>query len=156
VLPIEVAGLAVGDRRIATVRAADSGAHAEASLGEVQPVAHRPANAIVGYPADERSIDTSLKNQIFEQLSDGISCKGCNNGGAHAEASSQSTSNVVFSAALPGAEVSSGMDSLLAGIEPEHYFAETDAVPLAALGLFQDDLVHAQHSSCFECEPVNF
>src|ERR1700733_8158629 len=155
-MPIEVAGLAAGDRRMATVRAAHRGAYSESSLGEVQPVAHRPANTVVGNPPDERSIDAPLQNQIFEQLSNRIFGKGCDDGGAHAEASSQSASNVVFSTTLPGTEVSSGMDSLLARIEPEHDFAETDAVPLTAFGHFQDDLVHGQHSSCFEGERVNF
>ncbi len=34
------------------------------------------------------------------------------------------------------------MDAFVAGVEPQHYFAEADAVPLAAFGRFQDDRVH--------------
>src|ERR1035438_8179134 len=119
VLPIEVTGLAVGDRRIATVRAAHCGAHAKTALGKVQPVAHRSSNAIVGHPANERCINSSLKNQVLEQLSNRIPCKSSHNGGSHAEASSKSTSHVVFSTAFPGSEVARRMDALLARIEPQ-------------------------------------
>jgi hypothetical protein len=156
VLPIEVAGLTVRDRRIATVRTADSGAHAEASLGKVQPIADRSANAVVGYPANERCVDPSLQNQVFEQLSYRIFRKCCYDGRSHTEAPPQSAGNVVFSATLPGAEVSSRMDAFLTGIEPEHNLAETDTVPSAAFGRFQDDRDHAQHSSCFECGWFDF
>jgi hypothetical protein len=34
------------------------------------------------------------------------------------------------------------MDAFFAGIEPQHYFAEADAVPPAAFGGLQDDRFH--------------
>src|ERR1700690_1554556 len=156
VLPIEVTGLAVRDRRIPPVRAADSGSRAEATLGEVQTVAYSSTDAVVWKPADERCVHSALQDQVFEQLSDWIPGKCRNDSGAHTKTPPQSAGNVVFSAALPGTKISRCVDTFDAAIKPQHYFSKADAGPLAAWGRFQGDRVHAQHFSWFECAFFKF
>ena len=67
-LPIEIIRHAIRDRRVSPVRAADCCAHTETPFGKIQAVAYGPANAVVRHPANERGVDASLKNQIFEQM----------------------------------------------------------------------------------------
>ena len=50
-IPINVAGLQLRHRGVAAVGATERGAHAESALGEIQAVAHRAADAVVGHPA---------------------------------------------------------------------------------------------------------
>jgi hypothetical protein len=61
---------------------------------------------------------------------------------AHAKAAPKSAGNVVFTSSLPNPKVSSRMDAFFSGIEPQHYLAEADAVPLATFSCFHHDRVH--------------
>lgn len=92
---------------------------------------------------DERCVHSPLQDEILEQLSNRVFGEGRDDSGAHAEAPSESARDVIFSAPLPRAEVSRRVDAFFAGIEPQHYLAEADAIPPAACGRFQDDRVHA-------------
>src|SRR5437764_14295055 len=61
-LPINLAGLELRDSRVPSVGAAESGAHAEATLRKVQAVTNRAPHAIVLDPADVGLIHAALIN----------------------------------------------------------------------------------------------
>src|SRR5205807_6418668 len=77
-----------------------SGAHDEAAIGKVEPVAGGLADAIVLNPAHERLINAALINQILEQTADRITGEGGDDGAFHTEAALQPTRDVVLSASL--------------------------------------------------------
>ena len=133
-VPIEVAGLDLADGGVAAVGAAGRGAHAEAALSKVEAVADGAADAVVRNPADERSIDAALQDEVFDEAADGVVGERGGDGGAQAEAAAQAASHVVFAAALPHLKLARGVDAAFAGIEAKHDFAEAQAVP-AALGI---------------------
>src|SRR5262249_47189332 len=58
--PIAVARPELRHRGVAAVRTAHRRARAEAPLGEVQPVARRPSNAVIFHPLHVRLIDAAL------------------------------------------------------------------------------------------------
>jgi hypothetical protein len=126
--------------------------HSSTSTADRRPnprsVKFRPLRKVLpipsyGDPADERCLDSSQRHQVFDQLADRIPGQRRNDGGAHAKAPPESARNVIFSAPLPSAKVPSRVDAFLARIEPQHGFAETDAVPPTAFGSLQDDRVHS-------------
>ena len=55
--PIDVARFQLRDGGVPAIRASDRAANAEAALGEVEPVAHRAPDAVVGHPTHVRLID---------------------------------------------------------------------------------------------------
>ncbi len=127
--PVEVAGFDLADGGVAAVVAAGGGAEAESTLGEVEAVANGAADAIEGNPAKKRRIDAALEDAVFNEAANGVvSKRGCD-GGAQAEAATESASDVVFATALPHGEVASGVDAAFAGVETEHDFAEADTIP---------------------------
>ena len=75
--------------------------------GEVVPwfpfltAAADPADTVRLHPLDQRSIHAALKDQIFDQMSDFIVCKGSDRSCPHAKAFSKATHDIVFSAAFP-------------------------------------------------------
>src|ERR1044072_757717 len=71
-LPVDVAGLELRGGRVPSVRTAQCGAHAEASLGEVQAVAHPAPDAVVLAPEDVRLIDAALLDEVLHQTPDGV------------------------------------------------------------------------------------
>jgi hypothetical protein len=121
---------------MAAIRTSHSRAHAKSTLGKIQSVAHRSADAVVRHPADQRAIDSSLQHQIFNQLSDWILGERGDHCGSHPEASAQAAGDIVFPAALPGSELSRSMDAFFSGIKPQHYLAKADAVPPTTFGCF--------------------
>src|SRR5271168_5278777 len=133
-LPIEIVRLALRNRGIPPVRASHRRANSKSALGEIKAVAHASTNPVIRNPADQRCIDPSLEDQIFEQLADRVLCEGRNDRSAHTEATPESAGDVIFSPALPCPKISSGINALLAGIEPQHHLAQADAVPLATPG----------------------
>ena len=50
-VPIDVAGLELGDGGVAAIGGAHCGAHAEAAFGEIEAVAGGAADAVVRHPA---------------------------------------------------------------------------------------------------------
>ena len=102
--PVDVAGTQLRDGGMAAVGAADRAPHAEAALGEVQAVAHRPADAVVGRPAHVALVDAAAQDELFDQATDGVVGERAHHGGAQAEAAPQAARHVVFAAALVDAE----------------------------------------------------
>ena len=141
--PIEVAGLDLADGGVAAVGAAGRGAHAEAALSKVEAVANGAADAVIRNPADERSIDAALQDEVFNQAADGVVGERGGDGGAQAEAAAQAAGDVVFAAALPHLKLARGVDAAFAGIEAKHHFAQAQAIP-AALGIGNRERVHGQ------------
>ncbi len=128
-VPVEVTGLDLADGGVAAVGAAGGRAHAIAALGKVEAVADGAADAIVGNPFEQGSIDAALENEVFDQAADGVFGERGGDGGAQAEAAAQSAGHVVFAAALPHLKLPRGVDAALAGIEAKHDFTQAEAVP---------------------------
>ena len=131
VVPVDLAGPHARGGRVAPVADADRAAHAEAALGEVQPVADLPADAVERHPADERRIDAALEDEVFEEPADLVVGEGADEAGAQAEAAAQAARDVVLAAALPDAELARRADAPVAGIEAEHHLAERHQVEAA-------------------------
>src|SRR2546430_17145531 len=65
--PIKVAWSKLARGGITPVRNAHRSANPEATLGKIEPIPHRPADAIVGHPLNEHCIDSALQNEILDQ-----------------------------------------------------------------------------------------
>ena len=130
-IPVDIAGLELGNRCIAAVGAALRTAASEAALDEIETVAHFAADAVERHPPDERGVHSALQNEILHQPPDRIVGKGGDHRGAQAEAAAQTARDVVFAAALPDVELAGGVNSPLARIETEHDFTEADFVKAA-------------------------
>src|SRR5438552_8885361 len=129
--PIDLAGLEVRNRRVPAIRTSERGAHAKSALGEIQAVADRAADAVVLDPADMAEIDAALEHQILDEASHGIVSEGRDDRSVHAKAAPQAARDVVFAAALPGAEFASSGDARISRIEAQHDLAQADQVPSA-------------------------
>ena len=133
--------------RVAAVRNAHRAAHAEAALGEIEAVAHRPADAVVGHPLDELGRHAALQDEILEQPADVVVRKRGADGGAQAEAAAQTAGDVVFAAAFPDLEFARCAHAPFAGVKPQHDFAQrNEIVSAGALGL------SVQHSHSCQIE----
>ena len=127
-----VARAELRDRRVSAIRTAERRAHAEAALGEVQAVPDRPPDAVVSGPL-HALFDAALEHQVFDQTAHRIVGERGDDRRAQAEAAFQAAGDVVFAAAFPHLERARGVDAAVAGIEPQHDFAQGDAIPAAGL-----------------------
>src|SRR2546430_7855121 len=114
-----------------TVGAADGSPEAESALGEVQPIAHSAADAVVGQPADVTAVYPALQNEVLDQAADRVVGQGRYHRRPQPEASAQAAGDVIFTTALPGAERPGGGDPAFPRIEPQHYLPEGGQVPPA-------------------------
>ena len=133
-VPVDGAGLELGDGGMATVHHAEAGADAEAALEEVDAVAGVAAYAVEGLPVDVGGVDAALEDEVFDEASYGVVDQGGGDGGAEIEAAAETAGDVVLAAALPDAEVARADDAAFAGIEAQHDFAEGEEVPAAVGG----------------------
>ena len=129
---------------MAAVGDAERAAHAEAALGEVEAVAHRPADPVVGHPANERGVDAALQHQVLDQPSDVVVGERGDDRGPQPEAATQTARDVVLAAALPDAEGAGGADAPFAGIEAQHHLAERDEVVAARSGAANRERAHGR------------
>ena len=143
-LPIKIPGGELRSGSMASIGDAEGAANAKTAFGEIEPVTHRAAYAIIRTPLDKRRINAALKNEIFDQTANVIVGQGRADGRAHAEAPAQTTRYVIFSAALPGAEVASRPHASFAGIQPQHDFPKGHQIILARIGRFN---VQNRHGS---------
>ena len=109
-------------------------AHAEAALGEVQSVAHRAPDAVVGHPAHMVHVHAALEDEVFQEPPDGVVHERRHHRRAQPEAALQSPCYVVLAPALPGAEAARRVEPTLARVQQEHDLAERDEVELAFVG----------------------
>src|SRR5712671_3399804 len=99
----------------------------EAALGEVQAVAHAPADAVVITPLHPRRVDAALQHQVLDKSADVI----VGDRGALAEAAPQAARNIVLAAALPYVERARRADATVSWIEPQHHLTQRDEVVAA-------------------------
>ena len=133
VFPVEVAGLDLRGGGVAAVRDADSATDAEATLGEVEAVTDRAADAVVLAPLDEVGVHSALHHEVFEQAADFVVDERRAHRGAQVEALAEPAGDVVFAAAFPDLELARGAHAAFARVEAEHDFTEGDLVEGAFL-----------------------
>src|SRR5262245_6551858 len=117
---------------MSAVGASNRAAYSESTIDKVQTVSDCASNTVVGHPSDQRLIDATLINQILDQASDGVIGECGHNCRLQTETSFQRPGHVVFAAALIDIEIASRPDSLVAGIESQHDFTESNEVPPAS------------------------
>jgi hypothetical protein len=140
-IPIDVAALELRNRRMAAVRAPHRGSYSKSSLREVQSIAYGAANAVVRNPTQEGSVNATLQDAVFNQPPYGILRERRDHSCSKAEASPQTTRDVVFSTALGDAEVPRRVNPVLRRIESQHDLSQAKAVPAARIHS-QVDIVH--------------
>ena len=128
VIPVEIAGLQLCRRRVATIRHTDRAPDAEATLGEIQAIAHAAADAVVFAPLDEVRVHAALHDEILDEMTDLVVHECGTDGGFAAETFAQAARGVVFATAFPRGERARGADAAFARIKSEHDFAERDLV----------------------------
>jgi hypothetical protein len=114
--------------RIATIRDADGATDTETTFGEIETIAHSAADAVVFAPFDEVGINSALHDKVFNEATYFIIYESGSNGSAVAEAFTETTSDVVFAAAFPDFELTSGADASFTGVEAKHHFTERDLI----------------------------
>ena len=133
-LPVDVAGTQLRGGGVPAVGDADRAAHAEPALGEVEPVPHLPADAVVRGPDHMRTLDAALVDQVLDQAADRVVGERRDDGRPEPEAPLEAAGDVVLAAPFPGTERARRRDPLLARVEPEHHLAERDEIEAALLG----------------------
>src|SRR5580704_7700467 len=116
-VPIDFSRLQLRNGRVPAIVTSEGRSHAEAALGEVEAVPGRETYAIVFDPADKRLVHASLIDEILKQPPNRIVREGGHDSGVQAETAFQSTSDVVFSAALANVEGARGDDATVARVE---------------------------------------
>ena len=122
-VPVNVAWFHLGCCSIATIGNAFGSANTEASFREVKPIASGSSDAVVCFPLNVVRVDTSLKDEIFQQAPDLVVGKRGDDCGLHIEAASEATGYIVFAAALPGCEGSGRPCPAFARIQSKHDLA---------------------------------
>src|SRR5207302_9043623 len=145
-VPVDLTRLQLAYSRVSTVVAAQCRTNSKPALGEVQAIASSHADAVILYPRDMRLVYAALEQQIFEQSSHRVVSQRSDDGGLQPEASPQSASDVVLSAALPHVELARCGNTQVAGVEPQHDFTEAHLVPLALVFRSDDDIVRTTRS----------
>ena len=135
-VPVDLSRAQLGDGGMAAVGAADGTADAEATLGEVQPVAAARPTPSYGDPDHMRLVDAALVDEVLDQTADRVVGERGDDRRVEPEAAAQPACDVVLAAALPDVEAAGRGDSTVSRVEPEHHLAERHEVPaaLAAAG----------------------
>ena len=131
VIPVEVATFELRSRGMSAVRNAHRPTDAEAALGEIEPVAHGAADAVILAPFDEIRAHAALHDEVLDEMADLIVDERGADRGFQPEAFAQSSRGVVFAAAFPGGELARRAHAPLAGIEAQHDFTERNLVVVA-------------------------
>src|SRR6266571_3746309 len=147
-LPIDLPRLELRDRGVAAVRAADSGAHAEAALGEVEAVPGAAAHPVVLDPAQVRRVDPALVDQVLDQAAHRVVDEGGHDRGVEAEAALQPARDVVLPPALRDLEGAGGVDAAVSGVQPQHDFAQAHEVPSASFAGPGRERAHTARRYC--------
>src|SRR5580698_10484139 len=110
---------------MATIRTAHRTTCAESPLGEIQPVAHRTAHAVIVHPTYEFLVHTALVHQVLQQTAHRVVGECCYHGSIQTEAAFQRTRYVVFTAAFVDIEGTRGVHAAIAWIESQHDLAQS-------------------------------
>jgi GTPase involved in cell partitioning and DNA repair len=84
-------------------------------------------------PLNKASVDSALQDEVLNQPAYFVVCKCSDNASSLVEAAAEAAGDVVFAAALPYVEASSGADSTVSWVEAEHDFTQRDNVVCAVL-----------------------
>ena len=133
-VPVDLARLHLAGGRVATVRAAERRAQAEAALREVEAVANGAPDAVVLHEADVALVDAALVEQVLEQAADRVVDEGGDDRRALAEAAREAAGDVVLAAAFPDPEAARGVDPRVARVETQHHLAQAHGVEAAFAG----------------------
>ena len=136
-IPVNVARLQLARGSVASVGHAHSTAHPEPSLCEIESIANRPSDAVVGSPHQKVCVHASLHDKVFDEMADLVIDKGRHHSRLEAKALPEATGNVVFAPSFPHLKMSGRADAALAGIEAKHHLAERHLIkPTAQLWLY--------------------
>src|ERR1035437_6682169 len=130
---------------MAAVGDPDRSAYPEAAFGEVQAVAYRGPDAVVGDPLDERGVQAAGEDEVLDQAPDLVVRQRRDDRGAQAERPAQAAGDVVLAAALPGPERPGRADTPLTGVQAQHHLTQGHRVE-AALGCRSDAQVSHRHT----------
>src|SRR5699024_11583707 len=103
VLPADVAGLELPASGVPTVADPARAAHTAAALGEVQPVAHLPADPVELGPPDQRGVHAAGEDEVLDQVTHRVVGQGGDHSGAQAHGAAQPTGHAGLAPALPDA-----------------------------------------------------
>src|SRR5665811_2266971 len=131
VVPVHVPGPELGCGRVSAVGDPDRSAYPEAAFGEVQAVAYRGPDAVVGDPLDERGVQAAGEDEVLDQAPDLVVRQRRDDRGAQAERPAQAAGDVVLPAALPGPEGPGGADPPFAGVQAQHHLTQGHRVEAA-------------------------
>ena len=137
-IPVDVAGLELRDGGETTVGAGAGAAAAVAALDEVESVADRAADAIIGHPLHVRDVNATLQHEVLNETADRIVRERRDRRRLETKATTETAHDVVLAAAFPHLEVTRRMDASVARIETKHDFAERGGVPLARASRLDD------------------
>ena len=132
-LPVDVALLQLRSCRMGPVRTTHGRPNAKPAFGEIQADPGRFPNAVVLRPLHVLHTHAALVNQVFQKPSHGAVGNGGDDGSFFPKTPLQPASNIIFPAAFPHAEISGGVDSLVAWIQPDHDFTQGNDVVLALI-----------------------
>src|SRR5215472_9878653 len=93
-LPVDVSRLELTGRAVAAIGASDRAADSKTALGEIETVAHRAPDSIVGNPTQIRLVNAALINQVLDQATHWVFRQRRNHRGIQAEAPLQPARNV--------------------------------------------------------------
>src|SRR5690625_4891827 len=142
-IPIDIARLHLGGRRMSAVGDSDRTANSKSALRKVQAISNFPPEAIERYPLDIRRINATLQNKIFDQPADVVVGKSRNDTGPQSKATAHSAGHIVFSAPFPGSERTGCPHPPLTGVETKHNFAERDEIVFALISRFNFKCRHS-------------
>ncbi len=113
---------------VTTIRHADGATDTETTFGKIETIADGAADAVVFAPFNKIGINATLHDEVFNQATHFIIDESGSNGGTIAETFTESTSDIVFAAAFPDFELTSGADAAFTGVEAKHDFTERDLI----------------------------
>src|SRR5215831_2024954 len=122
---------------MSAVGASNRPPYSESTIDKIQTVSDCASHTVVGHPSDQGLIDATLINKILDEPSDGVIRECSHNRRLQTEAPLQRPGHVVFATALIDIEIASRPDSLVAGIESQHDFTESNEVPPASFFWFR-------------------
>src|SRR5580704_17363625 len=120
-IPVEIAGLQLRNRRMSAVIGPGGRANSKAAFRKIQPIARPASNAIVRHPANVSLIYYTLIHPVLQQPPHRVVRERRNDCRVHSEASLQPTCDVVFPTALTHLETPRGRNAPIPRIEANHH-----------------------------------
>src|SRR5215510_6510158 len=122
---------------MSAVGASNRAPYSESTIDKIQTVSDGASNTVVGHPSDQGLIDATLINEILDEASDSVIRERSHDRRLQTEASLERPGHVVFAASFINIEIASRPDSLVARIESQHDFTESNDVAPASFLRFR-------------------